>query len=220
MGHKADKTPDGGFTLLELMIAIAIASILLTIGVPSLRSFFETQELKSAAEQTYSRIQRARSEAISRKAEVGVNFSADGSTTWAYGLTDTNSGTCNTAETDASQSDACTVAVDDGDGAVDGIDGVVDVADKVLMRFTSAEHAGVEMTLRGFTNGSKIIFEPLRGTAREISGNVSTGEVLLRSNSGRQLMIKVGLLGQVRICSPDGSLIGYTDGAPGNDSDC
>ncbi|WP_237068422.1 GspH/FimT family pseudopilin [Microbulbifer guangxiensis] len=209
-----------GFTLLELMIAIAIASILLTIGVPSFRDFFERQNLKGAAEQVYSRIQRARSEAITRKVEVGVNFSADGSEIWSYGLSDKNSGTCDTAETDISLDTACTLAIDDGDGIVDGIDGASDWNDRVLMTFTSAEHEDVAVTLRNFENGTRIVFEPLRGTAREATGIPSFGEILFESRSGHQLMIRVGLLGQVRICSPDGSVTGYVDGVPGDDAAC
>ncbi|SHG14232.1 N-terminal methylation site-containing protein [Microbulbifer donghaiensis] len=218
--HNINKAVDPGFTLLEVMITIVIASILLTLGVPSLRNLFDALELKGASEQVYSHLQRARSEAISRKLEVGVNFSADGSSTWSYGLSDTNTGTCDTAETDASQNDACTLVVDDGDGTVHGIDGAVDTADKVLMRFTDADHDDIDMTLSEFTNANRIVFEPIRGTAMENSGNVSTGQILLQSNGGRQLLIKVGLLGQVRICSPDGSVNGYRDGAPSDDGDC
>ncbi len=211
---------DPGFSLLELMITIVIASILLTIGVPSFKNSFDVLRLKSASEQIYSHIKRARFEAITRKADVGVNFSADGSATWSYGVSDTNNGSCNTAETDVSQNDACTLVVDDGDGNVHGIDDVVDIDDKVIMLFTDDEHDDIAMTLSGFTNASKIVFEPIRGTAMESTGKVSTGQVLLESSGGRQLMIKVGLLGQVRICSPDGSVHGYTDSAPSDDTDC
>lgn len=225
--HNINKVINPGFTLLELMITIVIVAILLTIGVPSLRNLFDALELKGASEQVYSHLQRARSESITRKAEVGVNFTANGTATWSYGISDAfygagdaNNGSCDTAEIDVSLNEACTLVVDEGDGTVHGIDGAVDTADKVLMRFTDAGHDDIDMTLSGFTNASKIMFEPVRGTARSSTGRVSTGRILLESGSGRKMLVKVGWLGQIRICSPDGSMNGYRDGAPADDADC
>lgn len=215
-----NKATHPGFTLLELMITLSIASILLAMGVPSFRNFFDAQELKGASEQVYSHIRRARVEALSRKTEVGVNFEANGGSAWSYGFSDTNKGSCNTAKTDPTQDDACTLVVDDGAGGVHGIGGATDTADKVLMLFSADDHEGISMTLSAFTNPSRIVFEPVRGTAMEGFGTPSTGRILLKSNAGRQLMIKVGLLGQIRICSPDGSMHGYADKAPANDEDC
>ncbi|SDK29280.1 GspH/FimT family pseudopilin [Microbulbifer yueqingensis] len=215
-----NKAMDPGFTLLELMITLSIASILLAMGVPSFRNFFDAQELKGASEQVYSHIKRARVEALSRKKKVGVNFTVDGAGGWAYGVSDANDGSCNTAQLVASQIDACTLVVDDGDGNVHDLGGAIDAEDKVLMLFRATEHDGIDMTLSDFTNGSRIVFEPVRGTAMESFGNPSTGRILLQSNGGRQLMVKVGLLGQVRICSPDGSMHGYADRAPADDTDC
>jgi type IV fimbrial biogenesis protein FimT len=61
-----------GFTLIELMVVVAIAAVLLAIGVPSFKSFIEGQRVKTAASDFATAAVFARSEAIKRNAEVGV----------------------------------------------------------------------------------------------------------------------------------------------------
>jgi len=198
-----------GFTLLELMVTLAIASILLSIGVPSFNGMFDKLRLKNTSEQIYSHMQRARFEAVSRKVEVGVNFSADNSATWAYGISDANNGSCDTGLTTAGADDACTLVIDDGDGSVHGLNGTVDTADKVLMLFTNGDHRDIKMQFTGAGGANSIVFDPVLGTARDSSGALRTGEILLESNRGLKLKVVVGVLGNVRICSPDGSVSGY-----------
>ncbi|NND92308.1 MAG: prepilin-type N-terminal cleavage/methylation domain-containing protein [Granulosicoccus sp.] len=59
-----------GFTLIELMVLLAVVSILMLIGVPGMESLYTRNEL-SAAINTYSADHRlARSEAVSRGRQV------------------------------------------------------------------------------------------------------------------------------------------------------
>jgi len=205
----------GGFTLVELLIAISIAAILMGIGIPSFTRFLDTNALKGAGEQVRGHIKQAHSEAIARNAEVRVNFSADGTATWAYGISNVDN--CDLTVTDPANAAACTLVVDDGDGTVHGEGGSVDTNDKVLMRYTNQDHDDILMTTSNFLNGTQISFEPRRGTA---IGN--TGDILLESEGGKKLLIRVAALGQVRICSPDGSVNGhgYVDGNGADDADC
>ncbi len=66
-----------GFSLLELMIALAIAAIVLGLAVPSLQSFVGGSEMSATNNQFVYSLQAARSEAIKRAMPVGLCPSAD-----------------------------------------------------------------------------------------------------------------------------------------------
>ena len=61
-----------GFTLIELMIVVVIASVLATMAVPSFKEFMGRTRQSSAVSQLVSDLNRARSEAIKRNARVLV----------------------------------------------------------------------------------------------------------------------------------------------------
>ena len=55
-----------GFTLIELMVTLAVAAILLTVGVPNFREFIERNRISSTTNMLVGALQLARSEAIKR----------------------------------------------------------------------------------------------------------------------------------------------------------
>ncbi len=59
-----------GFTLLEVMVTIAIAIILMTVAFPSFRSFMDSQRIKTASFDVVAMLTLARSEAIKRNTQV------------------------------------------------------------------------------------------------------------------------------------------------------
>jgi type IV fimbrial biogenesis protein FimT len=61
-----------GFTLLELLVALAIAGIVLGVGVPGLGSWIADQQLQERADALLRALDFARSEAIRRGARVDV----------------------------------------------------------------------------------------------------------------------------------------------------
>lgn len=61
-----------GMTLLELLVAMAIAGALLALGVPSFGGFLAEQQLQDRADSLVHALDRARSEAIKRGARVHV----------------------------------------------------------------------------------------------------------------------------------------------------
>lgn len=73
----ARRAPAAGFTLVELLVTLAVAAILLTVGVPSFRTFVQNAQLRSATDGFLAAIQRARSEAITRGDAVILCRTAD-----------------------------------------------------------------------------------------------------------------------------------------------
>ena len=67
-----------GFTLIELMITLAIVGILLTVGVPSLKTFMQGNQLIAAANELVSALHIARSEAIKLNSRVSICESSNG----------------------------------------------------------------------------------------------------------------------------------------------
>lgn len=61
---------DDGFSVVELMVTIAVLAIILGIGMPSFQNMLESSRLDSAAESLADSFRLARSEAIARNATV------------------------------------------------------------------------------------------------------------------------------------------------------
>lgn len=67
-----------GFTLLELLVAITVSSILLVIGIPAFMQMIAGNQRSANSADLYSDLAFARAEAISRNLQVGVCPSDDG----------------------------------------------------------------------------------------------------------------------------------------------
>lgn len=70
-------TTQAGFTLVELMISIALLGIVLMLAMPAYREFVQNNYIRVAAESIQSGLQLARAEAVTRNTQVqfvlGVN---------------------------------------------------------------------------------------------------------------------------------------------------
>ena len=69
-----------GFTLIELMVVIAIAVILLTSAIPGFQSFIQNNRLSTTTHQLVTSLNLARSEAVKRGKHVTMCKSSNSST--------------------------------------------------------------------------------------------------------------------------------------------
>lgn len=123
-----------GFTLLELMIAIAIAAILLAVGVPSFADFVANTRIATDSSNLLVDLALARSEAVKR----GTAVTICGRTSGAM--------TCG-----ASWNGGRLVFVDQG-----GVIGAYDAANDVLLRAREDIAQGNVLASSGFTNANFI----------------------------------------------------------------
>jgi type IV fimbrial biogenesis protein FimT len=71
-----------GFTLIELMVTIAIAAILLSVGFPAMTSFLSDKKLTGQANDLIAAIRSTRGEAIKRRTTIDLEQKAG---SWANG---------------------------------------------------------------------------------------------------------------------------------------
>ncbi len=117
-----DKTLNKGFTLIELMVTLAVAAIVLTIAVPSFTTTVQNNRLSTQLNELVGSLHLARSEAIKRRVTMTVCGSTDQSS-------------CNTSNW---ENGWLVFADTDEDGAVDAGETIVAVY----------ENAGGNYTLR------------------------------------------------------------------------
>lgn len=167
-----------GLSLLELLISLTIVGILVSVGGPAFMQYNDERKLKGAVEASYFLMQQARSVAISKGADVTVDFSEGSS--WCIGVSDSGDCNCNTT-------DSCTV---------DGIELVLDATD----------YSGVVMESLTFGSSNQTVFDGTRGITSGNSGStvLSNGSIdakLIVSNMGRaRICIVTGTLGSYSSC--------------------
>jgi len=82
-----------GFTLFELIISVAIISIISMVGITSYQSLMAHQALSYRADQVYYTLKFAQSEAIKRNRKVYVHF-CEQQSVWKMGLSESSQCDC------------------------------------------------------------------------------------------------------------------------------
>ena len=72
-----------GFTILELMVALTIAALLLTVGLPSFTTFLRNSEIRSTAESISNGLRVARTEATRLNKPVSFTLVGGSDPGWA-----------------------------------------------------------------------------------------------------------------------------------------
>lgn len=139
-----------GFTLIELVMAIAILSILLTIAIPSFRSLIINNRIATQSNDFISDIAHARAEAVRRNARISICKS--------------NTGT--SCVTGANWQDGWVVWLDSDN------DGIVDTGETIL-RVHGALAGGLTIAATGFNSGTYFQYLP-SGVVGGVAGGTPT----------------------------------------------
>ena len=76
-----------GFTLIELLVVITVMATMLSLAIPSFRSFIASQRVKAVAYDLTTALVLARSEAVKRNADVTVAAAAASDWTQGWSVT-------------------------------------------------------------------------------------------------------------------------------------
>lgn len=188
-----------GFTLTELLIVIAVAAILLTIGVPGFRDFILMQRLRSVNAQLVTDLNFARSEAVSRSQWGRVAFFSNDAVT-CY--------TIYTAPSDAVVQPQCDCR--NGAGAacqaplVEVRTVSVPISDGVSVRYVPPNAAN---------NVPAFAYSHINGRIASIPTDLAPRSlqafrVHVAIDSARVLRTEVGTSGRVSVCAPASESVG------------
>lgn len=176
----------GGMTIVELLIAIAIVALVLAFAGPSARNWIQNSQIRNGAESILGGIKKARFEAISRNATVAFELTDASSTAWHVCLFDTVTGACS-----ATAPDIATGAPEGSANARVGVE----------TAFTS-----YATPLAGGTNiPSLVAFDSFGRVSPSSPTNIARLEVrnpILASGDERRLDISVGIGGEILMCDP------------------
>lgn len=75
----------GGFTLVEMMIVIGVLGILIAIALPNFAVWIASERVRGAANDLYTGLMMARSEAMKRNVQVDVSRTSGSLTDWSAG---------------------------------------------------------------------------------------------------------------------------------------
>ena len=140
-----------GFTLVELMVVIAVVAILAVVAMPSYQALMDNYRVRKAGEDVVSLISSARSGAVKLHREVNVSFTTGAS--WCVGA--------NSAATPAAGAPAGTA------GTCDCSSTTACMLDGELVTIAPSKHPGVSMA--SATNA--LVFNGVTGATSGLAGS-------------------------------------------------
>jgi len=173
-----------GFTVIELMIVVAVIAIIASLALPSYRTIIEKRAVTSAANQIQSFLSQAQTVSIKRNQFAVVNVQSwtddDGDTAWCFGVR---------AEQDNTDSASCNCQT--------GNDCTVDGVQRVLSHQNfNRSNVFVDAT---FGDGNNIVFDPVRGLV--VGGNTAEVQLCSPDQQSYALNVRVGVTGRTSICT-------------------
>ena len=184
-----------GFTLIELMIVVAVVAVILTLAAPSFRDMILMQRLKGINAQLVTDLAFARSEAISRRTFIRVRFQTSSGMSCYSIVARPN--------VDRDPQCDCTAAV--GSACTD-----LSTTEIRTVQYPTAESVTVATPPSGRTyytvdpRTGGIVLPPVDSLG--VPNDQFPVEVFIDGN--RKLLDSVGLSGRTKTCTPAGSHTG------------
>lgn len=179
-----------GFTLVELMIAVAVLVILATLAVPSFTTYLEKARLRGAADDVINLVAQARQAGVKFDRDVNLAVVGNGNA-WCLGASMQGNAPAvgdplpAAADCDCTDADQCVV---DGQRLVVG----------------STQHGGISLS----DPPASLTFDGRMGIEKE--GDADSLD--LTSRNGRYAVtINISPLGQATVCSTTGNILGYPE---------
>jgi type IV fimbrial biogenesis protein FimT len=167
----------GGFTLVELMIALVVVAVVLALGLPGIMEWMQNSQIRTAAEGVQNGLQAARTEAVRRNSAVEfvlTSPTATGGTGWTI----------------RNVNDAAVIQ-----SAPDGVG-----SRNVVL--TPAPPGATTVTFNGFGRiPSPPVVTNADGSAFLTS--IDLDNAVLSASSSRNLRIVISAGGEVRMCDPN-----------------
>lgn len=174
------RSPQTGFTVVEVMMSLILLAIGATLSLPSYREMVEKRQLTHGAEQIMAFVNSAQAEAMKQNQLLTVSYAREDDDDWCVGAT-LGADACDCAELVATEADYCAI-------------------DAAPWRITN-EHAGDTELVKSLDGDGAYTIDPVRGIFVDLDDALV---VEMRSDSeDYRLDLLVSSTGQVNLCSRD-----------------
>jgi type IV fimbrial biogenesis protein FimT len=175
-----------GFTLIELMIGVAVLAIIMSLALPSYRSIIEKRQVTRGAEQLGAFLSAVQIEAVKRSENITVSYKMTDSETWCIGIA-SGTAACDCTGTDITK--ACKISGEDQVRVING---------------DSLSYPGIMNDMSDLSGDEYFVFDPARGLVyadSSLSDYDSAELKLLSDNDTYALNVQISQTGRIKLCS-------------------
>jgi type IV fimbrial biogenesis protein FimT len=178
------KCTQHGVSLVELMVAIIIASLLFALAVPSYNGWIQNQQIRNAAESILNGIQLARSEAVKNNRSARLALCDLPSSSWEV-----------LAASTVAPAPAASLACGAGSNAAAG---------EIRVQERTGQEGSRQAQLTVTPNGATTVtFNSLGRVVANADGSAAITQVDVATTTGdRPMRIMIGVGGNARMCDP------------------